>query len=180
MPWPEKLKSEQDHGHDTSELAAPSAGIASPSALRDALLDPALWRDSLQTYARATRLAVALTDTHGDLLGECLNPNPTWHLVQTQTTVLAFPAPRGCPFSLVPSQPCTCIAAALAEGRVAFAHDRMRLVHFAVPLILDGQQLGAVLAGQVFDQYPEQTVLEHVAKPLGLSPARVWQQARRR
>ena len=47
-----------------------------------------------------------------------------------------------------------------------------------MPLILSGQQLGAVLAGQVFDQYPEQMVLEQVATHLGLSPARVWQKAR--
>jgi len=178
MPWPGKLTPEQEHAHDPSELAVPSAGIASPSALRAALLDPALWRESLQTYAHATRLAVALTNAHGDLLGECLNLQPTWHLMRTQTTVLAPPVPRGCPFSLAPSQPCTCIVAALAEGRVVFARDRTQLVHFAVPLILDDQPLGAVLAGQVFDQYPEQMVLEHVAKHRGLSPARVWQQAR--
>jgi signal transduction histidine kinase len=56
--------------------------------------------------------------------------------------------------------------------------DRTRLVHFAVPLILGGERLGAVLAGQVFDEYPEQLVLEQVATHLGLSPARVWQKAR--
>jgi signal transduction histidine kinase len=56
--------------------------------------------------------------------------------------------------------------------------DRTWLVHFAVPLLLGGEQLGAVLAGQVFDQYPEQMVLEQVATQLGLSPAMVWQRAR--
>jgi signal transduction histidine kinase len=61
---------------------------------------------------------------------------------------------------------------------VAFARDHTRLVHFAVPLILDGQRLGAVLAGQVFDQYPEPAVLAQVAGQLGLAPARVWQKAR--
>jgi PAS domain S-box-containing protein len=54
----------------------------------------------------------------------------------------------------------------------------MRLVHFAVPLLLGSQPLGAVIAGQVFDQYPEQAVLEQVARQLGLSPTRLWQQAR--
>jgi signal transduction histidine kinase/ActR/RegA family two-component response regulator len=58
------------------------------------------------------------------------------------------------------------------------ARDRARLVHFAVPLIFGGEPLGAVLAGQVFDQYPEHAVLEQVAKQLGFLPARVWQQAR--
>ena len=38
--------------------------------------------------------------------------------------------------------------------------------------------VGALVAGQVFDHYPEQLVLEQAAKRLGLSPAKVWQQAR--
>jgi signal transduction histidine kinase len=61
---------------------------------------------------------------------------------------------------------------------VVLVRDRTGLVHFAVPLILSGEPLGAVLAGQVFDQYPDQAVLERAARHLGLSPARVWLQAR--
>ena len=38
--------------------------------------------------------------------------------------------------------------------------------------------MGVLLAGQVFDQYPEQLLLEHVATHLGLSPQAVWQVAR--
>ena len=34
-----------------------------------------------------------------------------------------------------------------------------------------------LLAGQVFDQYPEQLVLEHVATSAGLSPQAVWEVA---
>ena len=56
--------------------------------------------------------------------------------------------------------------------------DRTGLVHFAVPLVLDGHPLGALVAGQVFDRYAEQLPLEQAAKRLGLSPAPVWQLAR--
>src|SRR4029453_3399305 len=45
-------------------------------------------------------------------------------------------------------------------------------------LVLDARPGGALLAGQVFDQYPEQPVLEHMATHLGLSPQAVWQVAR--
>ena len=168
---------------DTSTPAELSAAMAWSSGLGAALLDPTLWRESLHTYARATNLAVALSDTRGHLIGECLNPQPTWHCLQAAAAV-APPVPsrdaRGvrCPFALRPRQPCPCIADALAQGRVAFARDPTRLVHFAVPLILDGQRLGAVLAGQVFDQYPEPAVLAQVAGQLGLAPAGVWQKAR--
>ena len=61
----ERLESEAVHVDGTSTPAAPLARVALPPALRAILLDPVLWRDSLQTYARATRLAVALTDVHG-------------------------------------------------------------------------------------------------------------------
>jgi hypothetical protein len=67
---------------DTSMPAEPFAGMAWSSGLCAALLDPTLWHESLHTYARATHLAVALSDTRGQLIGECLNPQPTWHCLQ--------------------------------------------------------------------------------------------------
>ena len=58
------------------------------------------------------------------------------------------------------------------------ARDRTGLVHFAVPLVLGEYPLGALVAGQVFDQYPEQLPLEQVARQLGLGWAPAWQLAR--
>jgi signal transduction histidine kinase len=80
--------------------------------------------------------------------------------------------------SLAPHQPCNCVADALARGGFVVARDRTGLVHFAVPLVLGEHPLGALVAGQVFDLYPEQLPLEHMAKQLGLPPAPVWQVAR--
>jgi signal transduction histidine kinase len=171
----EHLEPEQVYLDDTSKPAAPLASVTLSPVLRATLLDPVLWRQSLYTFARATQLAVALVDVHGGLLGECLNPQSTWQILHAQTTVVF---PPSCPFSLMPHQPCLCVADALDKERVVMVCDRARLVHFAVPLFLGGEQLGAVLAGQVFDQYPEQTVLEHIAMHLGLSPDVIWQQAR--
>ena len=158
----------------TDEPAPPPDRGALPPAMRDALLDPASWHESLDAYAHTTHLAVALTDAAGRLLGECLNPQPTWRRLHASQAA----AGGGCPFALVPRTPCPCIADALATGEPVLARDRTGLVHFTVPLVLGDHPLGALLAGQVFDQYPEQLPLEHVAKHCGLPPRAVWQGAR--
>src|SRR5689334_19089489 len=48
-------------------------GAELTAALRAALLDPGLWRERLGEFARATGLAVALTDAQGRLLGEYIH-----------------------------------------------------------------------------------------------------------
>jgi PAS domain S-box-containing protein len=129
----------------------------------------------LETYARTTNLAVSLTDGEGRLIGKCIHPQATWSLLQAKQAAAA----GRCPFSLAPPQPCTCVGDALARGARVLARDRTGLVHFAVPLALGEHALGALVAGQVFDRYPEQLALEHVAEKFGLPPGEVWQRARR-
>jgi signal transduction histidine kinase len=144
-------------------------------ALRQELLDPAAWQEGLERYARAMRLGVALVGVDGRLLGPCLNAQPLWALLRGRQPMAA----GECPFAVAPLQPCTCVADALQRGDMIRARDRPGLIHFTVPLALRGERLGALIAGQVFDQYPEQLLLEHVANKLGLSPAKVWEKARR-
>jgi two-component sensor histidine kinase len=74
---------------------------------------------------------------------------------------------------------CTAAADAQRTGVLATAADSAGLVHVAVPLSLNGQYLGAILAGQAFDRYPELLLLERVAKEFGLSPQTLWDLARR-
>lgn len=144
-----------------------------PLNLRERLLDPEAWQDILEKYARTTRLAVALTDTGGRLLGACINPRPTWSLLHGP------PSPDGpCPFALRPTHPCTCVAEALVYSNFRLSRDRPGLVHFAVPLLLNEHRLGALIAGQVFDAYPEQMMLELCAKEFGVRMDEVWRRAR--
>lgn len=157
----------------------PEAGagraVDGPSPVpREELLDPTAWQDGLEKYALAMHLAVALADADGRLLGPCLNPRPLWTLLRAGQPAGA----AGCPFALAPSQPCTCVADAVRTGAVTEARDRTGLVHFAVPLVLDDQKFGVLIAGQVFDRYPEQLPLEQVARKLGISPDKAWQTAR--
>src|SRR5262249_45586487 len=141
---------------------------------RRGLLDPAAWQEGLEKYALAMHLAVALVEPDGRLLGPCLNPQRLWSLLRGGRPA----APGQCPFAILSLRPCTCAADALRTGAGVKTRDRIGLVHFAVPLMLGGQKFGALIAGQVFDNYPEQLALELAAQRLGLSPGRIWQAAR--
>jgi signal transduction histidine kinase len=184
MPLAERRVLEHNRNQGNGEPSAPPIGVELQPAIHADLLDPALWQDGLATYARGTSLAVALADAAGRLLGSTINPRPTWSLLHAKAPPVSPPASEGaaggagCPFSLVPPSPCNCVADALARGGFVMARDRTGLVHFAVPLVLGEHPLGALVAGQVFDQYPDQLALEHVARQLGLSPAPAWQAAR--
>jgi signal transduction histidine kinase len=171
----------QSPGQERGEAVTQPARVELPPAMRDALLDPEIWHESLDVYARTTNLAVALVDAAGCLIGQYINPQPTWSLLHAHQSV-ASPGPAaadgGCPFALAPLKPCTCIADALATRTPVLVRDRTGLVHFTMPLVLGDQAVGALLAGQVFDQYPDQLLLEHVARHCGLPPRELWQMVR--
>jgi signal transduction histidine kinase len=95
----------------------------------------------LEKYARATNLAVALVDGDGQLLGQCINPQPTWRLLREQRP----PAIDACPFCLMPSQPRNCVSSAVTKGGFGVTRDRTGLVHVTVPLVLGNYVLGALV-----------------------------------
>ena len=162
-----------NQNNEASSLAPLRVDLA--PAVRADLLDPVNWQARLETFARATNLAVALVDANGRLLGECANPRPTWQLFHDKLPAAA----ERCPFSLATHTPCTCVADALDGGGFVVIRDPTGLVHFAVPLQLGEHRLGAIVAGQVFDHYPEQLPLEQAANAFGLPRHEVWQRARR-
>ena len=144
-----------------------------PSSLSGQLLDPQAWQPVLEKYAKAVNLAVSFVDKNGHC-GTIINAKPTWTLVSAKVSS----STGDCGFSLASHTFCTCAADAMKNGDAVFVRDRVRLTHFAIPLALNEQPLGALLGGQVFDQYPDQSVLEHIAREAGLSPVDVWQVAR--
>src|SRR2546426_5276793 len=145
------------------------SGIELSPELRLELLDPESWGVVLEEYARTVRLAVALTDVEGQLIGTCLNPQPVWSLARN-----AKPEWRtGCPFCL-PLSRCTAVADALRTAHPVLVHDQAGFAHVAIALTLGDQHLGALIAGQVFDRHPESLPLQRVARELGLSAQRLF------
>ena len=143
--------------------------------MRAALLDVDAWGEILKTYGRTMRVAVALTDADGLLLGKCHNPQPVWSLVRDA----ASDWDPGCPFCIAKSQPCAAVADAVRTGTAAVAHDLAGLTHVAVPLTLGKETLGAIIAGQVFDRYPEPLLLRRVARDFGISAQELWELAKK-
>jgi PAS domain S-box-containing protein len=140
---------------------------------RQELLEPRGWSKVLETFAVTMKLAVALTDAQGRLLGRCHNPQPVWRLVCGARPQ----AECECHFCLAPPATCNAARDALRTGKAAMVEDQAGLSHIAVPLSLGGQQLGALIAGQVFTRYPEPLPLERVARDSGISRSRLWQEA---
>ena len=61
------------------------------SSLRADLLDLDAWAEILTTYGRTMKIAVALTDVDGHVLGKCHNAQPLWTLVPVSYTHLFGP-----------------------------------------------------------------------------------------
>jgi len=142
--------------------------------MRADLLDFGAWGEVLKTYGRTMRVAVALTDTGGLLLGECHNPQPVWTLIRGA----ASDGGAGCPFCITKRLPCTAVADAVRTNAVVVVHDQAGLTHVAVPLTLGKQTLGAIIAGQVFDRYPQPLLLRRVARDFGISAQELWEVAK--
>jgi PAS domain S-box-containing protein len=156
-------------------LVDESGSVELSPRLRADLLDLDAWGEILQTYGRTMRVAVALTDSEGHLLGECHNAQPAWSLVHDASHGWC----ARCPFCITTNLPCTAVAEALQTGGTVMVHDQAGLTHVAVPLLLGKQHLGAIIAGQVFDRYPEPLQLRRVAKEYGVSTQRLWDVARK-
>jgi two-component system, chemotaxis family, CheB/CheR fusion protein len=146
--------------------------------LREEILDPAVWSDLLSTYARTVGMAVALTDTEGRQSGTCHNPRPAWLVADKVMRTSGTYRAGACSFCLDSPVACQAVKKALNANQVEYVRDTSGLVHMAVPLILGRHRLGALIAGQVFDQYAEPLLLQRVAHRLGISPQDFWEQAR--
>ena len=152
-----------------------SGSVELSTRLRAELLDLDAWGEILKTYGRTMRVAVALTDSEGHVLGECHNAQPVWSLVHDASRAWR----AGCPFCITTTLPCNAVTEALRTGGAVIVHDQAGLAHVAVPLLLGKRNLGAIIAGQVFDRYPEPLPLRRVAKEYGVSAQQLWEVARK-
>lgn len=158
-----------------SALVDESVDTDLSSGLRADLLDFGAWGEILTTYGRTMRVAVALTNAQGQQLGECHNAQPVWRLIHEATPG----RDAECPFCITIHRPCTAVADALQTGGAVIVRDEAGLSHIAVPLLLGKQCLGAIIAGQVFDRYPEPLLLRRVAREFGIPGQQIWDTARK-
>ena len=162
-----------DNTIKTPLYAGAAAGITLTDAelarWRAELLDPGKWTEILARFALTMKLAVALTDVDGNILGDCHNPQPLWILVRNSAE-----SALGCPFCLASEEPCTAVAASLSANKITFTRDRAGLTHAAIPLILGNRHLGSLIAGQVFAEYPQPLALQRVARDFRVSPQVLW------
>src|ERR1035438_482110 len=84
------------------------------------LLDHPSWASALKLYAETTRVAVALIDPDGRLVGTFHNPQPIWRLARGARPEWG----TGCLFCLDPEGRCTAAADALRKNSVMLARDR--------------------------------------------------------
>jgi PAS domain S-box-containing protein len=145
------------------------------SQMKAELLDTTSWGEILASFGRTMRAGVALTDTDGRILGSCHNAQPVWKLIHDNTPIWS----ATCPFCITSTMPCTAVTVALETRKVVMVRDQAGLTHIAVPLALGKQPLGAIVAGQVFDRYPESITLQRVARCLGVPAQSLWDTARK-
>jgi PAS domain S-box-containing protein len=156
-------------------LADENADFELSAKMRVDLLDFDAWGEVLKMYGRALRVAVALTDSDGLIMGKCYNPQPVWSLVRDA----ASDWDPGCPFCITKRLPCAAVADAVRTGAAVVVHDQAGLTHVAIPLTLGKETLGAIIAGQVFDRYPEPLILRRVARDFGISAQELWEVAKK-
>ena len=156
-----------------SGLALRDGTIELSFQLRADLLNTEAWSEILVTYGQTMKVAVALTDDQGHMLGGCHNPQPVWKLIHDNAPAQI----AECPFCI--GQPCSAVAEALRTDEAVMVRDQAGLTHVAVPLSLGTQHLGAIVAGQVFDRYPDSIALQRVAKDFDLPVQQLWDVARK-
>lgn len=140
------------------------------------LLEPDGWGEVLELYARSANLAVALIDHGGHMIGKCHNQKPIWTLARKARPDWG----DGCSFCLPGNGICTAAADAERTESMVLARDLGGYVHIAAPIFLDHKHLGTLLAGQVFDQYPQMLLMDRVAREFHLSGQELWDLARQR
>jgi PAS domain S-box-containing protein len=157
------------------EPAESEFGTLDAERFREELLDPAAWCEILSQFGRTMRLAVALTDADGSLLGLCHNVQPVWSLVRERTLrENTGPAAHGCPFCLSAQPACAAVSIALDSREMVVVHDRAGLAHVAIGLFLGNRRLGALIAGQCFTHYPQPLAIQRVAADFGVAPQELW------
>jgi two-component sensor histidine kinase/ligand-binding sensor protein len=135
------------------------------------LLDPGTWVPVIERFARSCRLAVQLFDGAGRALTRVVNEQ------EFSLALRAGVADDERPLGATKSDTENLACRAIHSGQLIITTDDSGLGYVAVPLRLGDRGRGALIAGQVFLRFPDQLVLDRMARERGLPS--LWAAARR-
>ncbi len=129
------------------------------------------WQTELTQFARATNLAVTLFDAEGALRAGPFTPTPLaeqllaaggWATDAGQCFVADGTVAREC----------------MAENSIVHRKGLDALALFAVPVRIEENPIGAIVAGWVFDNFPDPVSTDRLAKTIGVAYPQLWQVVR--
>ena len=108
----------------------------------------------MASWATATGLATVAVDSNGKYISECYN-----------FTDFCIKLTRGSKEGCARCEKCD------KEGQGVY-HCHAGLIDFGIPLIVNGQQLGSVIGGQVLPEDPDEEKFRQVAREIGVDEDR--------
>ena len=108
----------------------------------------------MSNWATATGLATVAVDSNGKYISECYN-----------FTDFCIKLTRGSKEGCARCEKCD------KEGQGVY-HCHAGLIDFGIPLIVNGQQLGSVIGGQVLPEDPDEEKFRQVAREIGVDEDR--------
>ena len=126
------------------------------------------WSEALEKYAAVTHLTVQLYDTDERLISAPVHPTALFELFTPAQHDLGIFA--------------ACIRRCLTQPELpssVVVEDRHGLAVVGTAVTLGGETVGVAVAGYALTVFPDQHVLERLARSGGLSSERVWAVARR-
>lgn len=126
------------------------------------------WHTALAQFASTTGLAVTLFDMEGQMRAGPYTPTP---LTERLSAAGCWDEPDG-----------VCLAkdreaarACTEQGNMECCEGLETLALFAIPARLKGDVIGAIVAGWVFDNFPDPIVTDRLAKRINVSFPELWQ-----
>ncbi len=136
--------------------------------LNETLFPPDLWETALAKYGTAANLTVQLFDTRERAVLGPLHPTPLYGLFTATRANLRF-------FT-------RCARAALVRPHHDFAAQVVQfhgLSAVTAPLVLEGEVVGAAVAGYVFTEFPQVSQIRWLAREAGIAFEALWRVARK-
>lgn len=128
-----------------------------------ALFAPGVWKNALESYARAAQMSVQLFDAEGRAVLGPLNPTPIHQLF----------AKKGYDPGLFAECARQCLAQA-GERPAVLVSEFYGLTVIGTSLVLAGEVVGAAVGGYAFADFSQISEVERLARDAGIPFERLW------